>query len=313
MAENKDIKLYVTPLLIFLGIILFILIVLYISKFGFGLWSKHEDWARLGDFFGGVLNPIIALVSLVLLLSTLKQNEKALSQNKEALEYNGEELKLTRQELSGSTEALQEQAKLLRKQTFEGTFFQLLSLHQDLTNSIDLYSKKTQYTTRGKDCFKTLYYKFSKIVLKEEENKGATLVNVIENIIIKEKYKHEVRINIGNIEYIRSSYKKFIRKNNSEVSHYFKSLYNIIKFIDESNISEKEIYINTIRAQLSTYEAALLFYNEIYHPGRVHFKKYIEKYSLFKNMQKDVLLSEKMHVKFYNKSAFNYQPKNKKV
>lgn len=42
-------------------------IILYVNQFGFGIWDKHEDWARMGSYFGGVLGPIITTVSLLFL------------------------------------------------------------------------------------------------------------------------------------------------------------------------------------------------------------------------------------------------------
>ena len=56
------------------GLILLILvslislpIILYINQFGFGVWDKHEDWARMGSYFGGVVGPIITTISLLFL------------------------------------------------------------------------------------------------------------------------------------------------------------------------------------------------------------------------------------------------------
>lgn len=56
-------------------------IALYIKKFGFGLWENHDDWARMGDFFGGVLGTILTTISIVFLAiqireqSTVRKNE----------------------------------------------------------------------------------------------------------------------------------------------------------------------------------------------------------------------------------------------
>ena len=42
-------------------------IFLYINQFGLGVWDKHEDWARMGSYFGGVVGPIITTISLLFL------------------------------------------------------------------------------------------------------------------------------------------------------------------------------------------------------------------------------------------------------
>lgn len=296
-------KVFVGFLLAFLLFAISLSVGLYIYQFGPILWSTPEKWGSLGDFFGGVLNPFFAFLSLMLLLFTLRQNQQALLQNKDALEINNAELGLTRTELSESREALQEQAKILTRQTFEGTFFQMLSLHQDLTNSIDLYNKDTQHDTKGKDCFKILYGRFRKSARQEKDNSSS-----MEDKIFDVLYQKEHRLKIAELlkdkSYVDKKYSSFLRNNNSEVSHYFKSLYNIVKFVDSSDFSRDKVYIDTIRSQLSTYELALLFYNETYHPGRLKFKVYIEKYSLFKNMNRQVLLDEKAHLKYYKPSAY---------
>ena len=52
-------------------------VVLYFYEFGLGLWEKNEDWAYLGSFFGGVLGPAFTLMSVVLLVFTLKETQQA--------------------------------------------------------------------------------------------------------------------------------------------------------------------------------------------------------------------------------------------
>lgn len=42
-------------------------IILYIYKFGFGLWGQHSGCSNMGGFFGGILGPVLAAMSLVFL------------------------------------------------------------------------------------------------------------------------------------------------------------------------------------------------------------------------------------------------------
>ena len=51
---------------------------IFISHFGFGFASNIGNWGAVGDFFGGILNPTFALLSLILIAYTLMQNKKAL-------------------------------------------------------------------------------------------------------------------------------------------------------------------------------------------------------------------------------------------
>ncbi|MBV1916266.1 MAG: putative phage abortive infection protein [Pseudomonadales bacterium] len=281
---------------------------LYAYKFGVGFWDTPERWGALGDFFGGVLNPLLAFSSLVLLLATLKQNQKALSQNEEALRLNNSELEMTRNELSQSKEALIKQATTLDKQSFEGTFFNLLSLHQDLVNSIDFANKKGD-VTKGKDCFKTFYNRF------EQNTQQVTYQGFLDpkhfSKFLDAKYimqkSNTPSINVKFLleeEYITSCYMAFYAYEQSEIGHYFRNLYNIIKFVDQSDVDDKKLYINLLRAQLSTYELTLLFYNCLSPVGSKKFKPYIENYSLLKGVSGNILIDES-HKYFYSTKAFD--------
>lgn len=95
----------------------------------FPLAHGRSEWGAMGDFFGGILNPIFSFLGLVMLLATLVQNQK--------------ELELSRNELKESTAALAAQATTLERQRFEDTFFSLL----DQLNRIlgDLLAERVQY------------------------------------------------------------------------------------------------------------------------------------------------------------------------
>lgn len=68
----------------------------YIYKFGFGLWDKPEEWGWLGDFFGGVLNPIFGLLGIFILLYTLHITKEDLRETKQALLKQERENKINR-------------------------------------------------------------------------------------------------------------------------------------------------------------------------------------------------------------------------
>ncbi|UOG93901.1 MAG: putative phage abortive infection protein [Candidatus Thiothrix sulfatifontis] len=88
----------------------------------------RENWGVVGDFFGGILNPVFAFLGLIMLLATLYQSQK--------------ELSLTRKELANSTEALKDQALTQRQQRFENTFFELLNQHNQLIRDMNALMHK---------------------------------------------------------------------------------------------------------------------------------------------------------------------------
>ncbi|WP_372763232.1 hypothetical protein [Pseudoalteromonas sp.] len=60
---------------IFIAIVL-LPVALYINQFGFGTWVEHTKWAEMGSFFGGILGPIITVISVTFLYKQLKEHQK---------------------------------------------------------------------------------------------------------------------------------------------------------------------------------------------------------------------------------------------
>lgn len=103
---------------------------------------------------------------------------------------------------------------------------------------------------------------------------------------------------------IDKAYDLFYQKNEMDVGHYFRSLYNIIKFVDRSTSKEKRIYTNLVRAQLSSNEIWLLSYNCLSRYGIEQFKPLVEKYSLLKSLSRKELLHGEKDMDLYSLAAF---------
>lgn len=236
----------------------------------------------IGDYTGGVVASMWSLAGLfIIYVAFLGQKQQILHQKME-LKYNRFEVKATRIELEGQKQQMIEQNKTLRQQRFENTFFQMLNLHHQIVSSIDLkHPQKGEI--KGRDCFKIIY-----------ENLEITCRNV------KNSEKLE-SIGIGRtlIEYLR-----LYVANQSDFGHYFRNLYTITKFIHQSDTEDKQKYADILRAQLSTHELLLLFYNGLSDYGNRKFKPLIENYSLLKNMPQQSLI-ELEHIKGYDSSAFH--------
>jgi hypothetical protein len=102
------------------------------------------------------------------------------------------------------------------------------------------------------------------------------------------------------------AYEGWWEKEEPRAGHYFRHLYNLIKFVDRSSTltyEEKRVYTNIVRAQLSSYELLLLFYNCLSICGRDKFKGLVEKYHLLKWVPGEKLINEK-HKEAYSASAF---------
>lgn len=234
----------------------------------------------LGDFMAGTVASIWSLAGLFFIyVAFLGQKQQLLNQQLEIM-YSQLEVKYTRLELAGQKAEMAKQNETLEKQKFENTFFQLLANHNAIVNSLDLWRNRNtgrEVLAQGRDCFVIFH-------------------NRLQSKISKPREKHS-------IDKILEIYVQFFQENVSDLGHYFRNLYHIIKFVEESQIEDKKRYTNFVRAQLSVGELALLFYNCLSEFGNEKFKPLIEKYSLLKNMDYGLLFNQE-HLEIYDENAF---------
>ena len=237
----------------------------------------------LGDFLGGSVASLWALAGLFLIyVAFLGQKQQLLNQQLEIM-YSQLEVKYTRLELTGQKKEMILQNQTLLNQKFENTFFQLLTLFNSIIDSLDLRKKEgNTIIATGRDCFDTFY---------------TSLTQATRSVIGRNNSLAE-----SSIEQAIRAYDAVYDKNKSDLSHYFRTIYHIFKFIDDSNIQDKKRYASIARAQLSSYEQVLLFYNCLHKNGVKKFKPYIEEYAVFKNIDESLILSPK-HFEEYKPSA----------
>lgn len=245
---------------LFQAAVVTVILVLLVNLFAIGK-SSFGEW---GDFFGGVLNPLLTFLTFMGLLVTIVIQQT--------------ELRESRVELKRSADALLEQSESLKKQNFESTFFQMLTIHNGIVNSIDLI--KDGNVTRGRDCFNAFYTRLNKIY---RENKAKA----------NGKY--------GEDSVVSLSYDLFWKDHQTELGHYYRYLYNIVRFIKETNFVDGP-YLRLVRAQLSDQELLLLFYNCVSKNGG-NFTALVEEFSLLDNLPR-IRLLDKSHEAMLKPSAF---------
>lgn len=203
---------------------------------------------QFGDFLGGILNPIFSFLALIGLLITI------------ALQVR--QLRISAHELRSAEAALSAQSDATKIQNFETSFFQLLRLHNDAVNAIDLQSDDGRIT-KGRDCFKVFVNRLEKELRMDGGSK-----------------RYEIFI---------TQYELFYINHEHEIGHYFRLLYNIVKLVKLTDGIDKKQYTNILRAQLSSYELKLLFYNCISSWGKEKFKPLVEEFALLKTIPRAVL------------------------
>lgn len=242
----------------------------------------------LGDFMAGSVASLWSLAGLFFIyVAFLGQKQQLLNQRLEIM-YSQLEVKFTRLELAGQKLEMKQQNLTLRQQKFENTFFQMLQLFNTNIDSIDLRNVNTgTIMNTGRDCFKKFYEYLEKdikgIVHGSRSSKKSIASVSVENAVM--------------------GYEKLYTNYKSDLSHYFRTFYHIIKLIDSSEIKNKRKYISLARAQLSSFEQVLLFYNCLHNNGREKFKPLIERYGLLKNLDFDLLVNED-HASSYESGAF---------
>ena len=95
------------------------------------------------------------------------------------------------------------------------------------------------------------------------------------------------------------------------LAHYYRQLYHIVKFVDESEIEDKSRYTDFVQAQMDNDELVLLAYNGLNERGE-NFKSLIEKYGLLENLAPGSFFHRE-HFGLYEKGAFGNKEYNHSI
>jgi len=222
-----------------------------ISKQNFGLF---------GDFVSGVVGSMWALAGVILFYVALTEqrndfrtNREALRAQIEALNLQAQEFKNQREELTLSRHIFREQSRTIKKQQFDTTFFSFLKLRSDIILQLPKEEVAIDYFSLKRD-----------LILKD--------------FILEDSPEKTHKAAIQHYMYFYYAHKK-------ELSHYFRSIYRIMRFIDESDLEDeaKHLYAKIFRSQLTENELFFLFYNA-HTPYGLNFRYLILKYNLLKHL-----------------------------
>lgn len=185
-----------------------------------------------------------------------------------AISYQRRDLGLTKSEL-------RETRKEIEKQHRENNVFQLLRILNDVITQLDVKHRNkkggaiTDIST-GRDCFDRYHLKLRNHYKNAEENAP-----------------HQTPDQL-----LSTAYKTFWNNWRKDLGHYFRTLFNIYKYLDGDGFSttEKKFYGNIVRAQISDLELVVLFHNCLTEHGR-NFIPLTEKFKLFDNLPIDLILN----------------------
>lgn len=270
---------------------LIVILGLWAFTFSSFVWMDAPAWLPIGnrgtfgDMFGG-LNTLFSGMAFLGIVVTILMQQKELSLQRD-------ELIATRGTLKAQREEMASQNRTLEDQKFENTFFSLIGVLNDIINSIDLVQKhplsdKPDTITKGRDCMRVFQRRLiSKLKGTESQKESVVLALAIHN----------------GEDLMPRLYMEWWQINRDDLGHYFRMLFNIVKFVDQSDMKDKAKYVNFLRAQMSDQEQALLFYNCLSEIGE-GFKKYVVDYKLVKHVP-DEMLVEKQHKSKYYPEIFD--------
>lgn len=262
----KGRKLFLLMLIVFLLIVVYYFSALTKQWWPFSDIPKNE-LGTFGDSWGMLTSIFSVLAFMGVSYSLLLQVDAFKRSEKEAIK----------------------QDYLSLKKNFESNLFQMLSLFQTIISEIRITKHKVKNNDNpvrnGRSSFITIYESaFARHNGDFKEKKYDNISAVYNDLFnLFNGTAKEAQFNLG---------------------HYFRFLYNIFRYIDESDVSEEDKveYSKIVRAQISNYELLLLFYN-IMHTEGMRFVKYVEQYQLFDNLPINELISP-IHALLLNPKAY---------
>lgn len=241
--------------------------------------TKVES-ARIGDAIGGITAPFVAIIAAAITFIAFWVQYMF---NKDQSEY-------------------------LEKERFEHNFYEMLSIHESITESLELeiyddtvgvsYEDHVINRKKGRDVFQFLYesYPIDTISSGRIFNwKGSMQYTGLRELFQKSNNNYQLYTESNVI---------------GKLDHYFRQLYRIFRMIEdkeELTSDEKYHYGCIVRSTLSQYELILLFYNGLSQNGCEKFKPLIEDYTLLNNIRIDLLAREDDRVRYAEKFTVNYQ------
>jgi Putative phage abortive infection protein len=255
-----------------------------LTSFSSSLKIDDSKFGSFGSLLSGLVGTLWALAGVILFYVALTEQRRDIQTNRESFLLQTEALRLQIKEFEAQTKELEQTRKVYSEQSatqssqrFENTFFQLLTLHHNIVNSMSLRNSKEEVDTTGRDCFRTFNIKFKHIWNPIKIESEAKVVTV---------------------------YMQIFDDNVDTLGHYFRNLYHIFKFVDKSDVTDKKFYAGLVRAQLSSFELLFLVYNCLSENGLEKFKPLVEKYAVLKNLDLTLVGGGKATIKLYKSSAY---------
>jgi hypothetical protein len=242
-------------------VLLSLIIFLIFGNWEFSLSLNEEKVAQYGDFIGGVAGSVFALVGVILFYIALKEqridfktNQSAVRLQLKALNQQIEEFKAQRDELESTRKIYEQQTKTMKNQQFDSNFYSLLNVYMSIKKNLN----------SGSDLFVKLFENLEADIVFDTGEK----LNDFHKKVVKK-------------------YENIFLTNRNQLSQYFKTIYRLLKMIDDCDHltdDEKIFYSKILRSQITNAELLILYYN--YHSSfGMKVQSLILKYDFLKHIE----------------------------
>lgn len=237
-------------------LVLCTLLLAYVCTFWHKGWPQEYDkWGQLGDYIGGLLNPLVAGFALMALVVSVRL-QKA-------------ELAATRKELENSRLAMEEQAKTAEQQRREQRFFDFLNIYQTTVQAVILEDRE-KISRSGKKGFQYLVSSYESPfwkLLYLITTKPSEVASFLEE---PDLTKNQIELTWA--------------EESSVLHPYFRTVFIILREAEQILKEDHVLYIKLFRAQLSSDEVNLLAMNLLYAEEGKKMRLLAANYGLLKHM-----------------------------
>jgi len=265
--ENKETNLKKLAIQITIGIITLWISSYFITKF-------LDDGNLIGDSYGAINALFSGLALSGIILTILMQREE--------LKLQRNELKLTREEMQLTREEFITQNTTLSKQQFENTFFQMITLFQNITDQTKINEAGTIYS--GREAFD--------FVLRQFHNYCSSKAQSEKLKERREQLNPYSYKQILNFDEIMNEFNKVNYKYKNYLDHYFNSFYHILKLIHSSENIDKNFYVSIISSILSKAEKIVFLYKSFQKKQVDDFLTLAIMYELFIDIDDSLLIND---------------------
>jgi hypothetical protein len=205
---------------------------LFWALFTFLAYDGPESSGPAGDKFGGI-TALFSGLAFAGLVFTLFVQKKELQYQREELSHLVTETRETKHHLRDQATHLKSQSEFIERQIFENSFFQLMASFNGNLQSMTQMNHPSDQILNGKDALE----------------------------LINRNIARSVRSSNGMEVGFDTAYTQAYEYYKNNLGPYFRQMYNILKFIGNSGVTDKKFYSDILRAQLSSAELSLLAYN----------------------------------------------------